>query len=295
MPVAATQTVQRHRARAADAYRPAYERDLRRVLRTQTKRTAMRVAAGGAVDFLASASSRWAGELARVKRNHIYAMVQAGYAWAGQEFWKPPPSKALNPGPEKPMSATVGEGEEFLITGRFKDIDRWVETTSVSESKTKAKKLEKLFDKASKKRIRITRKVFQPTVGMVSVTYTRGVTPVEIAKQILKGGYASDKARSKMLARTGVIWAFNEGAQQRYRAEGVQVEEWLVTSDDALCPYCAQFDGVRVPIDKSFASAGDRIEAENPSTGKPQALNVKFEVQHPPLHPNCRCSLIPVF
>ena len=69
--------------------------------------------------------------------------------------------------------------------------------------------------------------------------------------------------RATLIARTEVMKAVNQGAAERYKEAGVQME-WLTTHDELLCEECAARDGEVVTTDL------------------------------PPLHPRCRCCVIPV-
>jgi SPP1 gp7 family putative phage head morphogenesis protein len=67
------------------------------------------------------------------------------------------------------------------------------------------------------------------------------------------------------IARTEVQRAVNIGVKDRYVKEGVEYVKWLAAGDDRVCPQCESLDG--------------KI----------------FEINHapqPPIHPNCRCTLI---
>jgi SPP1 gp7 family putative phage head morphogenesis protein len=80
--------------------------------------------------------------------------------------------------------------------------------------------------------------------------------------------------RSTVIARTELNYAYTHGAilQMQDIAERERLEVykiWLTTVDDKLCDRCSPLDGTRVKLDESFG-----------------------EVDAPPLHPNCRCSII---
>ena len=62
----------------------------------------------------------------------------------------------------------------------------------------------------------------------------------------------------------------------------------LVTPDDALCEFCAVMDGVKIRTADNFLPAGQRLEGAEGG-----GLSSKFDVGHPPLHPNCRCVVVP--
>ncbi len=95
---------------------------------------------------------------------------------------------------------------------------------------------------------------------------------------------------ARRIARTETIWAFNEGAVQGYMQSGiVSHKEWLTAADDRLCPWCAEMNGRTVEITRAFWEKGEFMDVEN------QRLEFEYtDIGHPPLHPNCRCSVIPV-
>lgn len=75
--------------------------------------------------------------------------------------------------------------------------------------------------------------------------------------------------RVQVLTRTGVQDAANTGALTAMRQNGGVVEayEWLTARDERVCPICAPRDGKRYTLDTW---------------------------ERPPIHPQCRCSLVPV-
>lgn len=76
------------------------------------------------------------------------------------------------------------------------------------------------------------------------------------------------KTRATMMARTETINAFTQGAELRYAQAGIKTLEWLTAHDSRTCNDCLELDG------KQFS--------------------IKSAHVRPPLHPNCRCSLLPV-
>lgn len=88
-----------------------------------------------------------------------------------------------------------------------------------------------------------------------------------------------DPARAETIARTEVMDAANAGQVEAWEQAtedglltGNEEKEWIVTPDDRLCPVCEPMDGVSVPLDEDFDVDGDQIDG-------------------PPAHPNCRCTL----
>ena len=99
--------------------------------------------------------------------------------------------------------------------------------------------------------------------------------------------------RREMIARTETIRASNAGTEALYGAWGVQYKEWLTAIDDRRCLWCAEMHGKVIGTGDKWFSKGDTFtvgEGENA-----RVLSLGFEdITHPPLHPNCRCTLIPV-
>jgi SPP1 gp7 family putative phage head morphogenesis protein len=103
-----------------------------------------------------------------------------------------------------------------------------------------------------------------------------GMTPAEVADVLLEEGLAATETRAEMIARTNTIWAANEGALEKYDEAGVGAVEWLATEDDLTCDLCMELDGEAVEIGDAFADADG------------------YEIEHPPLHPNCLVGPTPV-
>ncbi len=271
------------RALHADRWVPRYRAAIQRVLNRQVRQVARESLV--AIPNPDRHVTQWAEELAREKKRWVYAIVLEGYELAGLEVERLSEGKSAgdprgkaDPIPIPDASVELGReaGGEFLLRGDFDSIDRWVDTTSLGEAQTSARKLERIWKDAVASR--------DPVTGAAW-------TADQIGKQILRRGLTLNVHRADMLAKTGAIWSMNEGAQQRYRAAGVKAEEWLTTKDDARCPYCKGMDGVVVRTGDPFWPAGS--EYGNPEIVD-RSLKLPYEVQHPPLHPRCRCSLIPV-
>jgi hypothetical protein len=217
-------------------------------------------------------TQKWAGDFTRVQRAMIYAMVQHGWQLAEHEVGHGLRGKSAMDDQYRGKASLVPGPADFLRTADMSRIDRWIKTTSVSASQTSATRLENIFKNTAKEES----------------------TPREIAEQILTAGLAQTEARASMLAHTGAIWSYNEGATQRYEDAGVTVVEWLTADDDLRCPFCAEMNGKRIETGKAFFSAGDELSADDLTLKIPGGAR-GFNVTHPPLHPNCRCTIIPIF
>ena len=100
--------------------------------------------------------------------------------------------------------------------------------------------------------------------------------------------------RADMIARTETSRAMNEASNMTYIQSGVvKQKEWLVTEDDRTCPECLAMDGAIVDLEDTFTDASAPAQSEE----EQQAANEVTEsdgINCPPLHPNCRCCLVPI-
>lgn len=89
----------------------------------------------------------------------------------------------------------------------------------------------------------------------------------------LEGAYAFSPERAEMIARTETAYADVQGNLEGYRASGVvSGKEWIIAQDE-FCDECNDLNGVVVGLNESFPGDGG---------------------DGPPLHPNCRCDILPV-
>lgn len=101
--------------------------------------------------------------------------------------------------------------------------------------------------------------------------------------------------RAERIARTEVIRATNFATEEAYKqSEVVEAKEWLTSKDERLCPFCAPQDGKIIGLSETFFDKGDVVSGVT-EEGKSVSLTIGVSnVSSPPLHPNCRCTLIPV-
>ena len=97
--------------------------------------------------------------------------------------------------------------------------------------------------------------------------------------------------RATRIARTETTKATNWAAETAYKESGVvKAKEWLVTADDRLCEFCRPMNGKKVKLGDTYFKEGETVDGD-----KGGSLELSFEdIQHPPLHANCRCTLIPI-
>jgi SPP1 gp7 family putative phage head morphogenesis protein len=101
--------------------------------------------------------------------------------------------------------------------------------------------------------------------------------------------------RATRIARSEVLRATNFATEQAYKqSKVVEKKEWLTAKDERTCPWCMPLDGKQLSLNDNFYDEGDTAVGTN-DKGKNVYLNISVaDVGYPPLHPNCRCTLIPI-
>ena len=93
---------------------------------------------------------------------------------------------------------------------------------------------------------------------------------------------------SLMIARTETIWASNAGAEFGYMQSGVVEGKMWLGGQVGICDICADMEGLTAPLGGSFdvSAIMDKYGITFDYTAG--------EMPFPPLHPNCRCTIIPI-
>jgi len=126
--------------------------------------------------------------------------------------------------------------------------------------------------------------------NLVIDTIGGGGTKLDLQKTL---GIMFDKAeeyRAKRIAETETQ-RFNNSASEKafIDSEIVEGKEWFV--NPGACEFCKPLQGKTIGLGKSYFKKGDTIIIED---GSKMTLDYD-STEHPPLHPNCLCVLIPVF
>ena len=102
--------------------------------------------------------------------------------------------------------------------------------------------------------------------------------------------------KADRVVRTETIWAHNEGTVLAWKQSGVVTAvKWDTVPDDRRCPYCARMHGKTKSLVGNFFDKGESLTVDSLESGNPITLSFGYEsIKHPPLHPNCRCQLIPI-
>ena len=115
----------------------------------------------------------------------------------------------------------------------------------------------------------------------------------ELTKRINDTFETWNKARAAKIARSEALRAANKAALQVYKEAGVKKIVWITWFDDRTCPYCENLDGRVISIEKNFYDLGDVAVAGSGDNRTELPLNYT-EIDAPPLHPLCRCSIAAV-
>lgn len=135
------------------------------------------------------------------------------------------------------------------------------------------------------------------TLDRLNKTLAEGVTNGESLGKLKKRVEAVyDKAkgyRALRIARTETLKASNDATNQAYEQTGyVKEKKWY--ANPGHCPQCAAFDGKSITLKSSFLAQGESYTYTDEDGNDKTVENSYDSVDNPPLHPSCRCTIIPV-
>ena len=115
--------------------------------------------------------------------------------------------------------------------------------------------------------------------------------PEEIKKELVKVFDELQGRRLETIVRTEAI-RFGTYAEQSAREQSwvVKSKQWRTAIDERVCEHCGKMHGKKVALQEDFFKKGSVMIGNN--GGK---LKLEYEnVVGSPLHPNCRCDMIPL-
>lgn len=135
------------------------------------------------------------------------------------------------------------------------------------------------------------------TLEKLNTTLTEGVQAGEALGKLearVNGVFDNlEGYRSEMIARTETLKSSNLATQWGYQQTGfVTGKQWVVNPD--ACPQCEEFEGRSVPLEDAFLEKGESYTYTDEDGKTQEAKNEYDTVETPPLHPNCRCTIVPV-
>lgn len=134
----------------------------------------------------------------------------------------------------------------------------------------------------------------------LSEGFMAGESMPKLSKRVAEVFDIAKGYRTTRIARTEVIQASNYGAEAGYIQSGVvQYKEWLTAKDERLCPFCNSMNGKRIGLAETYLAKGEDMVILDPKDESGRTIqaamtNTHDDIKAPPLHPNCRCTLVPV-
>lgn len=102
-----------------------------------------------------------------------------------------------------------------------------------------------------------------------------------------------DIARAERIARSETILASNKGAIFSYQQSGIVTSKiWTTFFDLRTCAWCEEMDGQTISVEETWFDTKDNDSFTN-AEGNTMKLDYR-NIGEPPLHPACRCTVIPV-
>lgn len=155
-------------------------------------------------------------------------------------------------------------------------------------------KLSNILENSTK---RMAKNFNDETLAKLNKTLVEGIAEGEAlsklkdrVEQVYEG---AEGYRAERIARTETLKASNESTNEAYRqTEYVTGKQWYV--NPGADEECAAFDGKTIGLDDTFIKQGQSFSYTD-SNGEEQTVTNDYDdVDSPPLHPNCRCTIIPV-
>jgi len=113
-----------------------------------------------------------------------------------------------------------------------------------------------------------------------------GEAITDLEKRIMES-VAFDLPRAEKIARTETIRTQSKATVEVWKDSGVvKAKTWFTAEDERTCPNCGPMHGKEISLNNDFFKKGEDA---------PGGLTIDYEnVGGPPLHPQCRCTLIPI-
>jgi HK97 family phage portal protein len=232
--------------------------------------------------------------------------------FSGQEAWEKPYQKAVNKVFKQQQAEILQQTKKGLSEWLF---DR-VESSLVWQRVLYPLTVELMVDQAKQtfdfedvqgeleitpdlqRRIndridRFSSEVDKETQSFIEATIAEGISAGEsvakLRKRITDIYDTATTMRSERIARTETIFASNEaGVEAMRQIPTVTGHEWF--TNPGACEFCQSLNGKIVGLDTPFVYQGQTVDGDD---GGQYVANYET-VDHPPLHPNCRCTTIPV-
>lgn len=146
--------------------------------------------------------------------------------------------------------------------------------------------------------LKISDSINDETEKQLRATLTEGVSAGESSYELrarVEGVFGSAATyRTNTIANTEVAGAQGFADIEAWKQSGVVESKEFFQADGDSCDFCQEEDGKTVALEENFFSVGDSLTVTN-AKGNDITMNFNYDdVDTPPLHPNCRCVVLPV-
>ena len=176
---------------------------------------------------------------------------------------------------EQEFARIVGDGEKF--DPKTAEINIFLETTANENS------------------IAVNRETEKQIKATLKEGIAGGESTNELKARVESVFGTASTQRAYKIALTESAIAQNYADVQAWKQSGVVVaKEWFTAEDATVCGWCAEMDGKQIPLDDDFFEKGDWFSYTD-HNGKEHSCHLNYrDIGEPPLHPECRCVLLPV-
>lgn len=131
----------------------------------------------------------------------------------------------------------------------------------------------------------------EDTIKALEKTLTEGATNGESMvklKHRVESTFQDTKGyRAERIARTESLRASNRTAELSYKQNGYSSKKWF--SNPGACDFCKMMEGNTKSIGSNFLNLGDVV-----TDNKDNQMRIEYDnIDCPPIHPNCKCSIVP--
>jgi len=124
--------------------------------------------------------------------------------------------------------------------------------------------------------------------NILAVGIADGVAIATIRNQIESSIADYTRVQASRVAQTEVLRTQNAGIEDSFiQSDVVRAKQWLTSPSP---DYCEELNGKIVDVEQDFFKKGDSVTFNDGTTLNIDYTNIGF----PPLHVNCRCTIIPV-
>lgn len=186
--------------------------------------------------------------------------------------------------------ASVWQPQKELIQNEANEalMQVWIQTMFQIGTDTLDKRMRQNIRKFAKS-VDMTTK--EKMFNIIDAWNNAGLSATEIAKNISQQFQEFSTSRAMTIARTEVTRASNEATVFAWEeSRVVQGKEWYTALDERVCASCNAMHWKTIGLRGTFVKQGETISY--PSWN---SITYDYEsIEHPPLHANCRCTLLPI-